>query len=66
MTEPAYVTVILNGVVVQHRAKILGPTKHRAAAGYDGIFPPAAPLRLQDHGNSIPDRMRNVWIRPLN
>lgn len=65
VVEPAYVTVIINGIVVQNHTKILGPTLHRKATSYEGEFPEKAPLGLQDHKNSIPDRFRNIWIRPL-
>jgi hypothetical protein len=65
VVEPAYITTILNGIVVQNHTKILGPTQHRKATNYDGDFPTAAPFRFQDHGNSIPDRFRNIWVRPL-
>ncbi len=65
VTEPAYITTILNGIVVQSHTKILGPTHHKKDTNYDGEFPEKAPLRLQDHKNSIPDRMRNIWVRPL-
>jgi hypothetical protein len=80
LVEPAYVTAILNGIVVQNHTKILGPTMHRLAASYDEknaaelqkltydlqeLFPATAPIRLQDHGNTIPNRFRNIWVRPL-
>jgi len=65
VVEPAYVTVIVNGIVVQNHTRILGPTLHRKATSYEGEFPEKAPLGLQDHKNSIPDRFRNIWIRPL-
>ena len=60
---PAYVTVIQNGVVVQHHRALQGPTEHRKLACY---VPHAAkgPLKLQDHGDLV--RFRNVWIRPLD
>jgi hypothetical protein len=63
--EPAYITVIVNGIVVQNHTKILGPTQHRRATSWDGTFAEKAPFRLQDHVNSIPNRMRNIWVRPL-
>lgn len=30
-----------------------------------GVFPAKAPLRLQDHKNEPPVRVRNIWVRPL-
>jgi hypothetical protein len=80
VVEAAYITTILNGIVVQVHTKILGPTVHRKQTNYEGInledwkkytfsytdmFPAEAPFRFQDHGNSIPDRFRNIWVRPL-
>lgn len=57
----AYVTVLLNGVVVQNHTEIRGTTP------YIGLpkNPPhgALPLRLQDHDN--PTAFRNIWIREL-
>ena len=63
--EPAYITSFINGICVQNHAKILGPTKHKQATSYDGEFPEKAPLRLQDHKNEPPVRLRNIWIRPI-
>ncbi len=65
VVEPAYITTVINGILVQNHTKILGPTEHRKAVTYQGDFPAAAPFRFQDHGNSIPDRFRNIWVRPL-
>jgi len=65
VVEPAYVTVIVNGIVVQNHTKILGPTLNRKATSYEGDFPEKAPLGFQDHKNSIPDRFRNIWVRAL-
>ncbi|MDB6075278.1 MAG: hypothetical protein JWO89_2918 [Verrucomicrobiaceae bacterium] len=65
VVEPAYITTIINGIVVQNHTKILGPTHHKQATNYDGDFPEKAPLRFQDHKNSIPDRFRNLWVRPM-
>ena len=65
VVEPAYITTILNGIVVQNHTKILGPTLHKKATNYNGTFPAEAPFRFQDHKNSIPDRLRNIWVRKL-
>ena len=61
LVEPAYVTVIHNGVLVHHRQAFLGATAHRAVAKYGEHGP--APIKLQDHGNPV--RFRNIWVRPL-
>ncbi|MEN3940521.1 DUF1080 domain-containing protein [Prosthecobacter sp. SYSU 5D2] len=63
--EPAYVTTFVNGVCVQVHTKIMGPTKHKNITDYTGSFPATAPLRLQDHKNNPPIRLRNIWVRKL-
>jgi hypothetical protein len=65
VVEPAYVTTFVNGVCVQNHTKIMGPTKHKNITNYDGDFPEKAPIRLQDHKNDPPVRVRNYWVRPL-
>jgi hypothetical protein len=62
LTRAAALTVIQNGIVVHHRAELLGRTNHRQAPAYT---PHAAvgPLMLQDHGDLV--RFRNIWYRPL-
>jgi len=62
-TSPAVVTVLHNGVVVQHATKPLGPTSwvhHKEYA--PGIT--EGTIGLQDHGNPV--RFRNIWVRKLN
>jgi len=66
VVEPAYVTVIINGIVVQNHTAIMGPTKHKQATSYEGLTLAAkAPIRFQDHKNDPPVKFRNIWIRPL-
>ncbi len=65
VVEPAFITTFVNGVCVQNHTKIMGPTKHKNITDYSGEFPEKAPLRLQDHKNDPPIRLRNIWIRPL-
>jgi hypothetical protein len=62
LVRPAFVTVILNGVVLHHHVELQGPTQHRQLASY---APHAAegPLKLQDHGDPV--RFRNIWYRPI-
>jgi len=62
LASPASMTVFHNGVLVHDHDPILGATVHRALATYSP-HGPAAPLRLQDHGDPV--RYRNVWIRRL-
>lgn len=65
VVAPARITTILNGIVVQNNTTILGPTLHKKATSYTGTFPDKAPFRFQDHKNSVPNRLRNIWVRPL-
>lgn len=60
-TEPATVTVIQNGVLVQDHVTIKGPTMVDKP-GYV-THKAKEPLELQDHGNPV--RYRNIWIREL-
>jgi len=60
--DPGYVTVFLNGVVVQDHTPLEGSGGHQRRTKA-GPFPDKGPLKFQDHGNPV--RFRNVWIRPL-
>ena len=61
--DPGYVTVFLNGVLVQdHTPFTDGPGGHRSRSRFTP-FPEKGPLKFQDHGNPV--RFRNVWYRPL-
>jgi hypothetical protein len=60
--DPGYVTVFINGVLVQDHTRIEGPTGHMGRTK-PTPFPEKGPLALQDHGN--PTRFRNIWYRPL-
>jgi hypothetical protein len=63
LVTPAYLTVIWNGVLVQHRRPVMGRTS--ATMTVHGYTAHAAelPFTLQDH--SHPVRFRNVWVRRL-
>lgn len=63
LSEPAYVTVIQNGVLTQNHQEIHGPTGHMIVAKYPDKFPEKGPLELQFHGNPV--HYRNIWVRPL-
>jgi hypothetical protein len=63
VVAPAYITVIQNGVVIQHHRALQGSTMHRALSCYTP-HAPKAPLALQDHGDLV--RFRNIWIRALD
>lgn len=62
LVEPARVTLLHNGVLVQQSVTLTGPTGHHERPPYlkhaDRL-----PLGLQDHGSPV--RYRNIWIRPL-
>lgn len=61
LLQPATVTVLQNGVLVQDHATIKGPTAsdHPQYVAH----PLKQPLELQDHKNPV--RYRNIWIREL-
>lgn len=61
--EPAKITVIHNGVVIQNAQEIYGQTTFRKVAKYPKEHPEKAPIRLQWHGDPI--EYRNIWVRPL-
>ena len=63
LRSPAHMTVLHNGLVVQHRRALQGPTQHRALASYAEPHGPAGPVVLQDHGDRV--QFRNIWVRPL-
>jgi hypothetical protein len=60
--QPARITVVHNGIVVQLDEALLGATSHRGVAKY-AAHGATGPIRLQDHGDPV--RFRNVWLRPL-
>ncbi len=60
--DPGYVTVFVNGVLVQDHTPLEGPTGHKARTK-TAPFPEVGPFKLQDHGNPV--RYRNIWYRPL-
>ena len=60
--RPAYVTVLLTGVLVQTRQPYTGSTVWRQLAEYEP-HGDAAPIQLQDHDSPV--SFRNIWIRRL-
>lgn len=63
LRRPAYVTVFLNGVLVQNHQAMLGATVWRKVATYTP-HGDTAPLQLQDHGSPV--SFRNIWVRALS
>lgn len=62
LVEPARVTVLHNGILVQNNEEIRGPTNWVQSDPYKS-HADALPVMLQDHGNPV--RYRNIWVRPL-
>jgi hypothetical protein len=63
LEEPARVTVLYNGVLVQNNQEIYGPTTHASLPRPYRPGRSRAPLALGAHNNPV--RFRNIWIRPL-
>lgn len=62
LLEPARVTVVHNGIVIQNNSTFWGPTNWLQTLPYLS-HPDRLPLALQDHGNPV--RYRNIWVRSL-
>lgn len=60
LKSPAYVTVLMNGVLIQDHFEITGSTGGRRMPSYRGAKS-KGPIRLQDHRNPV--RFRNIWVR---
>ncbi|MFC0252231.1 3-keto-disaccharide hydrolase [Massilia consociata] len=61
LVSPAHVTVLHNGVLVQHHVALQGETVYAGKPSYRRHGP--APIKLQDHGDAV--SFRNIWVRPL-
>lgn len=59
---PARMTVLHNGVLVQHEVALRGPTVYQGQPKYEA-HAAQLPLRLQDHGDAV--AFRNIWIREI-
>ncbi len=62
LVRPARVTVLHNGVLVQHDEEIHGEVAHRSLPAYTKKVS-EGPLSLGAH--SCPVRFRNIWVRPI-
>lgn len=62
LKQPATITVLHNGVLVQNHVSLKGPTVFRGQPKYEP-HGTKAPLQLQDHSNLV--SYRNIWLREL-
>ena len=62
VAEPARLTVMHNGVLVQDNVALSGPSAHTRRPPYEK-HEDRLPISLQDHGTRV--RYRNIWIRDL-
>lgn len=60
--NPARISVVHNGVLVQDATQLKGPTAWLRNKPY-APHPDRLPLVLQDHGSPV--RYRNIWLREL-
>jgi hypothetical protein len=62
LIKPAYLTVLLNGVLVQNHQASMGPMVYRQVAHYSPM-PAEDSLVLQNHNSKV--RFRNIWVRKI-
>ena len=62
VTQPARMTVLHNGVLVQDNVVLSGPTAFQRRPPYEK-HPDRLPISLQDHEMKV--RFRNIWVRDL-
>ena len=60
LTEPARLTVLINGVLVQNNEVLPGMTTWLESLPYEA-HPREGKIQLQDHGSPV--RFRNLWVR---
>jgi len=61
VVKPAYLTLVFNGILVHHRAELIGSTSVLPLAKYQ----PHAPEESLSLQGRDPARFRNIWIRRL-
>lgn len=61
LKEPATITVLHNGILIQDHTEIKGTTEYIGAPKV--VAHGKGPLKLQDHGNPV--SYRNIWVREL-
>jgi hypothetical protein len=62
LAEPARVTLIHNGILIQNNEELWGPTNWLESSAYEA-HADRGPIQLQDHGHPV--RFRNMWVREL-
>ena len=62
LKSQAKITVLHNGVLIQHNTALLGSTQYIGVGNYEA-HGAKEPIMLQDHGDLV--SFRNIWIRPL-
>jgi hypothetical protein len=62
LLAPARMTILYNGLLVQHDVALTGPTGWLKRRPYSA-HPDKLPISLQDHGNPV--LFRNIWVREL-
>jgi hypothetical protein len=62
LTQPAFVTVLHNGLLIQNHFQLAGDTPYDRGPEYEA-HPAKLPIQLQFHGNPV--RFRNIWVREL-
>jgi hypothetical protein len=62
LKSQAKITVLHNGVLIQHNTSLLGSTQYIGVGNYEA-HGSKEPIMLQDHGDLV--SFRNIWIRPL-
>ena len=60
LVQPAFITVLHNGILVHHHFEIQGSTSWDSPAAHSA-HADKLPIHLQNHGNPI--RFRNIWVR---
>ncbi len=61
VVEPAKITVLHNGILVQNNFSLVGPTEYIGFPVYKEHG--KASIKLQDHGCLV--KFRNIWVREL-
>jgi len=62
LLEPARVTLVHNGILIQNNEELWGRTNWLETQPYEAGGD-RGPIELQDHGHAV--RFRNIWLREL-